>query len=125
MALKKAFKNKKNYIFATILTFIGFLPIIIEAILNIPALNSGNGETYVYATGLLAALYFMIGFIWADLYSANIRRKTKNWDGKLEEDVLIATWNRRIPWWIAAIITLVLLIVLSIIYAVTGHYPFA
>jgi len=125
MALKKALKNKKNYIFAAILTFIGFLPIIIEAILNIPVLNSGNGEMYVYATGLIAALYFMIGFIWADLYSANIRRKTKNWDGKLEENVLIATWNRRISWWIAASITLALLIVLSIIYAITGHYPFA
>lgn len=125
MALKKALKIKKNYIFAGILTFIGFLPIIIEAILNIPALNSGNGEMYVYATGLITALYFMIGFIWSDLYFANIRRKTKNWDGKLEEGVLISTWNRRIPWWIAAAITLILLIVLSIIYAVTGHYPFA
>lgn len=125
MALKKALKIKKNYIFAGILTFIGFLPIIIEAILNIPALNSGNGEMYVYATGLITALYFMIGFIWSDLYSANIRRKTKNWDGKLEEGILISTWNRRIPWWIAAAITLILLIVLSIIYAVTGHYPFA
>ncbi|MFA7192901.1 MAG: hypothetical protein WC131_02155, partial [Bacilli bacterium] len=73
----------------------------------------------------ITALYFLIGFIWADLYSANIRKKTKNWDGKLEENVIISAWNRRIPWWFAALVLLILLIILSIIYTVIGHYPFA
>ncbi|MDR0934909.1 MAG: DUF2439 domain-containing protein [Erysipelotrichaceae bacterium] len=125
MAFKLALKNKKNYIFAGVLTFIGFLPIIIEAILNIPAFNSGNGDLYIYATGLIASVYFLVGFIWADLYSANIRKKTKNWDGKLSEDTLVAIWHRRIPWWLATIAVAILLAVLSIIYAITGHYPFA
>lgn len=125
MAFKKALKNKRNYIYASVLTLIGLLPFIIEAILNIPSFNAGNGELYVYVTALIASLYFLVGFIWADLYSANIRRKTKNWDGVLSEEVLISSWNRRIPWWLAAIIVVILLIVLSIIYSVTGHYPFA
>ncbi|MDY0177926.1 MAG: hypothetical protein GX807_01120 [Erysipelotrichia bacterium] len=125
MGFKKALKNKRNYIYFAVLTFIGLLPFVIEAILSIPSLNAGNGELYIYVTAFITALYFLIGFIWADLYSANIRKKTKNWDGKLEENVIISAWNRRIPWWFAALVLLILLIILSIIYTVIGHYPFA
>ena len=124
MPLKKAFKNKMNYIFGGILSFIGFLPFIIESILNIPAFNSGGGEWYVYATGLIATLYFLVGFIWGDLYSANIRRKTKNWDGPLPDDISTSAWNRRLPWWMATVLVVILLIVISLIFTFTGHYPY-
>lgn len=122
--MKKALKDKKIYIIASILAVIGYIPLAIGGILSIPSLNSDGFFGYPYVIWAIIALYFLIGFIWSDLYKANVRRKTKNWDNKLDEEVIVSSWKRCLPFYFACLAILIMALVLELYHAILGFYPF-
>ncbi|MDY4848648.1 MAG: hypothetical protein SO176_00075 [Bacilli bacterium] len=121
--MKKALKNKKVYIIASILALIG---VTVPFIVLIITINSPTLPIFQYPAllGMFAAVYLLIGYIWGDLYTANQRRKTKNWDGVLPEQTKIIAWERRLPFFIASLIVFIVFMVFEIIFWVTGNYPF-
>lgn len=120
--MKNAFKNWKVWLVAGILSILGLaIPFIILIItLNLP---NTAAFAYPYMLCAFAAIYLLIGFIWGDLHAANYRRKEKNWDGKLPDEVKTSTWSRHLPFYIAAIIVFSVFMVFEIIYWVSGGYP--
>ncbi|HPK67936.1 MAG TPA: hypothetical protein PLL42_04135 [Bacilli bacterium] len=52
------------------------------------------------------ALIF-VGFVWQDLLKAQHRRKTKNWDGPLSEDVTNGAWAVSLPFYLAAVLSII------------------
>lgn len=121
--MKQALKDYKVYVIGGILGFLGYIPLMIGGILSIPSLNSGF-SAYPYVMWAMMALYFLIGFIWGDLYRNNVRRKTKNWDNKLPDEVIIASWKRQLPFYIGALLILITALILEIYFAICGYYPF-
>ncbi len=121
--MKQALKDKKVYIIAIILAILGYVPLIVGAICSIPSLNT-SFETYPYVIWAFIAIYFLVGFVWQDLYKANIRRKTKNWDNRLDDNVITSGWKRGLPFYFAASAILVMGLVLECYNAITGFYPF-
>ena len=121
--MKNSLKSKRIYLFAAIMTVIGIgLPFLILVItLNI---DTASPFQYPALLGAFAAAYLLIGYIWGDLHSVAYRRKNKNWDGELPEDIKTESWKRRWPFFLAALAVLVAFLVVEIIYWSTGHYPF-
>ncbi len=122
--MKQALKNYKVYIATAILTVIGVgLPLLIVGI----TIWSGNGNVfngYIYLMGLLAVVFFFIGFIWGDVISGRWRKKQKDWDGPLPPEIKTTIWVRRWPLYFSAIITILVFVAFDIVYAVAGHFPF-
>ena len=120
--MKNALKNWKVYVIAAALAVVGVAtPFIILVItLNLP---DTSPFMYPYLLIAFAAIYLLIGFIWGDLHAAFYRRKSKNWDGKLPDDVKTSTWSRHLPFYLAAIVVFSVFMVFEIIYWVSGGYP--
>ena len=120
--MKNAIKKWKVWLIAGILSVVGIaLPFIILLItLNVP---DSSPFMYPYLLIAFAAIYLLVGFIWGDLHAANYRRKEKNWDGKLPDEVKTSTWSRHLPFYIAAIIVFSVFMVFEIIYWISGGYP--
>ncbi len=78
---------------------------------------------YPITLGLFAAIYLLIGFIWGDLYVANWRRKNKNWDDKLPDEIKENAWTRHWPFYLAAITVFLVFISFEITYWISGGYP--
>ena len=120
--MKNALKKWKVWMFTAIMSVggigISFSVFFITA-------NFANNFTVQYPIllGLFAAIYLLIGFIWGDLYVANWRRKTKNWDEKLPEDIRTNAWTRHWPFYLAAITVFLVFISFEIVYWITGGYP--
>lgn len=122
--MKKAFQNKRVYILGSILTVLGvgvpFLVLVIT--LN---LDTTSAFAYPALLGAFAAVYLLVGFVWGDLHTVNYRRKNKNWDDKVPEEIRVESWVRRWPFYLAAIIVFAVFMVFEIIFWITGSYPFS
>ena len=121
--MKNALKNYRVYIFGAILTVVGIgVPFLVLVI----TLNIENATPFVYPAllGAFAAFYLLVGFVWGDLHSVAYRRKNKNWDDELPEQIRVESWTRRWPFYLACIVIFVTFMVFEIIFWITGHYPF-
>lgn len=121
--MKNALKSKRVYIIASILTVIGIgVPFLVLVI----TLNIDDAAPFQYPAllGAFAAVFLLIGYVWGDLHTVAFRRKEKNWDGEVPENIKIESWKRRWPFFLAAIAVLVAFLVVEIIFWVTGHYPY-
>ena len=79
---------------------------------------------YPLLHGLFAAIYLLIGFIWGDMHTVLYRRKTKNWDGPVLEEIKTESWTRMLPFYLGAATTFLVFIIFDIIYLIAGSYPF-
>lgn len=121
--MKNALKSKRVYIIASILTVIGIgVPFLVLVI----TLNIDDAAPFQYPAllGAFAAVFLLIGYVWGDLHTVAFRRKEKNWDGEVPENIKIESWKRRWPFFLAAIAVLVAFLVVEIIFWITGHYPY-
>ena len=121
--MKNSLKKKRIYIVAAALTVFGVgLPFLILVI----TLNIDDASPFQYPAllGAFAAIYLLGGYVWGDLHTVAYRRKTKNWDGELPENIKTESWTRRWPFFLAAIAVLVAFLVVEIIFWTTGHYPY-
>ena len=121
--MKNALKNKKVYLFAGILTVIGVgVPFLVLVI----TLNIEDAAPFYYPAmlGAMAASYLLVGYVWGDLHGVFYRRKNKEWDGPLPENIRTECWVRRWPFFLACIVTFTVFLVFEIIYWATGGYPF-
>ncbi len=107
-----------------ILGVIAYIPFIIAVILSIPSLNATLFYGYPYVEWAFAAFYILAGFIWGDLHQAKFRKDSKNWDGKLPENVVADAWKRRLPFFFACGLVVILIFVLEITALINGYYPF-
>ena len=121
--MKNALKNWKIWMFTAIMSVVGVgLPFLILVItLNVP---DAPAFYYPALLGAFAAIYLLVGFIWGDLYVANWRRKNKNWDDKLPDEVREKAWTRHWPFYLAAVTVFLVFISFEIVFWVTGSYPF-
>ena len=121
--MKNALKNWKIWMFTAIMLVVGVgLPFLILVItLNVP---DAPAFYYPALLGAFAAIYLLVGFIWGDLYVANWRRKNKNWDDKLPDEVREKAWTRHWPFYLAAVTVFLVFISFEIVFWVTGAYPF-
>ena len=120
--MKKSLKNWKIWVIATALA-VGGIAISFGVFFITANFVENFTAEYPILLGLFAAIYLLVGFIWGDLYVANIRRKTKNWDDKLPEDVKIKAWNRHWPFYFAAATVFLVFISFEIVYWISGGYP--
>ena len=121
--MKIALKNKRVYLFAAILAVLGIgIPFLVLAI----TLNIENATPFYYPAllGAFAAAYLLVGFVWGDIHSVIYRRKNKNWDNELPQEIKVESWTRRWPFYLACIVVFVVFMVFEIIFWITGHYPF-
>ena len=121
--MKNAFKNAKVWIFGAVFTVVG---IAVPFSVLVITLNIENATPvhYPLLLGVFAASYVLVGFVWGDLHVVAYRRKNKNWDGPLPEEVKTSAWVRRLPFYIGAIMVFTVFMVFEIIYWITGGYPF-
>ena len=121
--MKNALKKPRVWIIAAALSIVGAAtPFIVLVItLNLPKASTFQ---YPLMLGVFSAVYLLVGFVWGDLHIVSYRRKNKNWDGALPEEIKTSAWSRRWPFYAAAITTFVVLLVFEIIFWATGSYPF-
>ena len=120
--MKNALKKWKVWLFTIIMSVAGVgIPFavffITSAIPNCPVVE------YPILLGLFAAIYLLVGFVWGDLYVANWRRKNKNWDDKLPDEIREKAWTRHWPFYLAAATVFLVFISFEIVYWVSGGYP--
>ena len=121
--MKNALKKKKVWLFAGILSFVAIgLPFLISVI----TLNIDNARPFQYPIlhGAFFAVYVLVGFIWSDLHTVAYRRKNKNWDGEVPEEIKTESLTRGLPFYLAALATFAVFMVFEIIFWVTKSYPF-
>ena len=120
--MKNSLKNWKVWLITIILSVVGVgVPFALFFITN--AIPDVYAIQYPITLGLFAAIYVLAGFIWGDLYVANVRRKTKNWDDKLPDDIKVKAWNRHWPFYLAAATVFLVFISFEIVYWIFGGYP--
>lgn len=124
MFMKQALKSKKVYIISGVLLFLGLLPFIIAIIIYYASSPQACFEGYPWVIWGLLSFYFLIGFIWGDLHVATYRKKQKNYDGALPDEIKSSAWKRRLPFWFASGGLLILAIILEIYCAIMAIYPF-
>lgn len=121
--MKNALKKLRVWLIAAALGTIGIgVPFLVLVI----TLNLENTRAFNYPIllGLFSAVYLLIGFIWGDLYVVGYRRREKNWDGQLPENIKESAWSRRFPFYLAAASVFLVFISFEIIYWISGSYPF-
>ena len=122
--MKNAFKNKKVIIIGSILLVLGLgIPFGLFFITSIPQLNV-SPTPYNMLLWIFAFVYILVGFIWGDARGASWRKKNKEWDSKLPEDVSNGIWKIRLTFYAPALIIFLVAIVFDIIYMISGSYPF-
>ena len=100
--MKSVFKTPKYYIIGGVLAFVGLaIPFGIYGITIIPALNA-TPFAYIYLLWAIMAVYFLLGFVIADIRIARHRRKTQNYDGKLDDETRMKAWAIRFPFYFAS-----------------------
>lgn len=123
LSMKNALKNIRVWMFAAIFIFVGIgVPFLILII----TLNLDDAAPFQYPLllGAFAALYVLVGFIWGDLHIVSYRRKNKEWDSPLPQEIKDSSWVRRAPFYLAAITIFVVFMVFEIIFWISGSYPF-
>ena len=121
--MKNALKKKKVWIIAGILSVVAIgLPFLILVI----TLNIDNAAPFQYPIlhGAFFAVFILVGFVWGDLHTVAYRRKNKNWDGEVPEEIKTESWSRSLPFYLAAISVFVVFMVFEIIFWITKSYPF-
>ena len=121
--MKKALKNFKVWLFTAIMSIVGIgVPFLVLVI----TLNVDNATPFVYPLlhGAFAAIYLLIGYIWGDLHTVIYRRKNKNWDDELPEEIKVSAWVRRWPFFLAAASVFLVFISFEIAHLIMGGYPF-
>lgn len=122
--MKDAFKDYKIYVIGGILGLLGVgIPLGILGITLIPSLNVAPFDGYLYLMGAIMIFYFFVGFIWGDLKEASYRRKEKKWDDKLDETMKTTLWKRRLPFYLAGLIVLIVFAGFDIAWAITNSIP--
>ena len=120
--MKKSLKNYRVWLFAAIMSVVGvgvpFLVLVIT--LNLPDTAPFQ---YPLLLGAFSAIYLLVGFVWGDLHTVAYRRKNKNWDDELPEEVKVSAWTRRWPFYLAAATTFLVFISFEIVYLITKSYP--
>lgn len=124
LIMKNALKSKKVYIIGAILAFLGLIPFFVALIMYYTTSPLVCFDGYTYVTWALLAIYILVGFVWGDLHVASYRQKNKKWDEPLPPEMKISAWKRRLPFFFAASILILLAISLEICFAVLGYYPF-
>ena len=122
LCMKNALKNVKVWIIGGVISVVGIgLPFLIFVI----TLNIDNAYPFQYPLlhGAIAAICLLIGYIWGDLHGVAYRRKEKNWDDKLPDEIKTECWVRRWPFFFGAITTFTVFLVFDIIFMITGSYP--
>ena len=120
--MKNALKSKKVWIIASILTVVGVgVPFLVLLITYLS--NTAKLANYTVILGLFAACYLLIGYVWGDLHTVAYRRKNKEWDSPLPENIKTSAWQRRWPFFLACIVVFIVFMVFEIIYWTTGSYP--
>ena len=121
--MKNALKNWKIWMFTAIMSVVG---VVLPFLILVITLNVPDAPAFYYPAllGAFAAIYLLVGFIWGDLYVANWRRKNKNWDDKLPDEVREKAWTRHWPFYLAAVTVFLVFISFEIVFWVTGAYPF-
>lgn len=122
--MKYAYTNWKLYIVSAALTVISFVAIILPHCLMKYVFDGASGYNYDYAIFGIAAALFLIGFVIADLYQANYRRKSKNWDGKLPGEIRNRAWSYRMPFFSTCGVLILFGLFLEIYRASVGVLPF-
>lgn len=123
--LKNIFKDKKLYIAASIMVVIGLIPFIVAMILALIPSSTSSFMGYPYATWAIFVLYFFIGYIWGDIHIARARHSLKQYDGKLSDEIRLAAWKRRMPFFLAATVLFILAMALELSHLILGFYVFA
>ena len=121
--MKLALKNPRVWIFGAIISVLGVgVPFIILII----TLNIDDAAPFQYPLlhGAIAAICLLSGYIWGDLHGVSYRRKEKNWDGPLPEEIRCECWVRRWPFFLGAITTFSVFLVFEIVFWISGSYPF-
>jgi hypothetical protein len=122
--MKNALKNKKVIIIASILLVIGLaIPFGLFFISTIPTLNISL-IPYNILLWVFGFVYILIGFVWGDIRVASWRRKNKEWDSELPDDIKEMSWKTRLCFYIPGIAILAVGIIFDIIYMITNSYPF-
>jgi divalent metal cation (Fe/Co/Zn/Cd) transporter len=109
--MKKALRNKFNYIFAAAFAIFGFGVALTIYFITKYTIKDGIPWNHQYVTLGIAFLYFLIGFLSADLTINHTRRQDKNWNGPLSEELVIKAWDYRLRWWFATAILLVVVLI--------------
>ena len=121
--MKNALKNWKVWMFTGILSVVGIgLSFAIFFITD--AIPDATAVQYPILLGLFAAVYLLVGFVWGDLYVANYRRKNKNWDDQIPEEIKTNAWIRHWPFYLASATVFLVFISFEILYWVGVGYPF-
>ena len=72
----------------------------------------------------LAALLFLIGFIYGDVYLIIYKKKNDCWNEEVPIEKKESAWFRRMPFYISSLLTLTVFLVSFLFNLIAGHYPF-
>lgn len=104
--MKKAFQSWLTYVIGGALFLVAAgIAIIPDIIDNYVASMDEWTSQYIFL--FIGIVYIFVGFVWQDLIKAINRRKTKNWDGPLPEEVANTAWARCAPFYFAAILSII------------------
>ena len=118
--MKKALKDFRTYLFALGLTIISVgVPYLLFFLLK-----EKQVIEYPLLHVVFVAVYLLVGFINADIYIIIYRKKNDNWSDELPQEKKDSAWMRRMPFYIACIITMTVFLVSQVICWITGSYPF-
>ena len=121
--MKKAFRTPSLYFIGTGMVVLGLaLPFGIYGITCIPSLNL-NPFPYPYLLWAFIAVYFLLGFVIADIIVVRHRRKTKNYDGVVEQEVKDKAWSIRFPFFFASAVLLTVGLFFEAWALIAGTYP--
>ncbi|MDY0346008.1 MAG: hypothetical protein WCR77_00650 [Bacilli bacterium] len=104
--MKKALHNWLTYVIggALLLVAVG-IAIIPDIVDNYVATMEEWHAHYIFL--FIGVAYIFVGFVWQDLLKAHHRRKTKNWDGPLSEDISNSAWAVSLPFYLAAVSSII------------------
>lgn len=102
--MKKALTKWYNYVIAISLIIASLLFALLPAYFyKYSVFGVTSTEWYPeYVILFCAALFLLVGFIWQDLHKANYRRKVKNWDKPIPQEIKDGAWMRCVALFLAA-----------------------
>ena len=118
--MKKALKDFRTYLFGSFLAVISIgLPYLLFFVIK-------EKEPFQYPLlhVAIAAFYFLVGFIYADIYLIIYRKKNDAWNEEIPQEKKDSAWLRRMPFYFAAILTIIVFLVSQVFSWITGSYPF-
>lgn len=104
--MKKALQSWLTYVVGGALFLVASgVAIIPDIVDNYVATMEEWYSHYIFLFSGVALIF--IGFVWQDLLKAQHRRKTKNWDGPLEAEIIDSAWAVSLPFYLAAIMSII------------------